>query len=668
MSSRPEPEVIEAIEDGTVLLTRRVEIYEKDGETPWYPEGPGVEGVPRLLQGGSVSLEYGRDERRLLDVMLDNFDNLLKPHPGGFWYDKIIKPYRGVYLGDGSIREWQLGEFMIDNIDQENFPHHVKVVGRDYTKKMILSKLVHSTSFDASVKLHELVFALAANSGVAKLERLPSNTPELGKKLDVERGTDRWSIAKDAAQSKGYDLYFDSEGYLRLELFPDPALGAVEWTFKTGPQGNLASYSRSINDSELYNVVLVVGETPEDGALPFYYLAKNKEPSSPTNIEALGERMAPVITLASAASVKDCRIAARNFLKVAGLESYNMNFSSILYPWLEVGIVTNILEPDRLLTDPTRYLLTNLTIPLDLGPASGQAKRITIVGELHLPDEDEEVPPEEVPDDPGDPDEPEEEPTDPVEPPDNPSGNTEEVRITTYNLGFGRATAKVVNSLELLAGYSDIICIQEGADAIEALQKFLRKNDAWRIWKGNSNPKQAVSILYRKGLGKVTGKKHYLAHKRKFVGNRGVTPTISDKYVTRLEIKLDITGRTINVFNTHMLPSVTRSRKSLGAEEYQRRRDHFQKHLSELTQRIDAAGGLKFGCGDYNATPPFSLLNPLWNSVTLDHNFDTHGNRCIDFVYHANHGAIAVLDTKKTHAGLSSDHDAVTVTYGIRKA
>lgn len=96
MSSRvPSLEVMQAIEAGLTKVTRRVELYESDGATPYYPNRS-EEDLFRLISG-NVSIDSSRSERRSLDILLSNSDNNLRPNADdGFWYDKIIRPFRGI--------------------------------------------------------------------------------------------------------------------------------------------------------------------------------------------------------------------------------------------------------------------------------------------------------------------------------------------------------------------------------------------------------------------------------------------------------------------------------------------------------------------------------------------------------------------------------------------
>jgi hypothetical protein len=570
----------------------------------------------------------------------------------------------------GSIEktwETQVGEFVIDGISDQNFPSSIHVVGRDYTKRMALSKIPDSLTFSSSTKVHQVVEALASNASIGKL-KLPTNSPPLGTDLAVERGTSRWDIARDACAAKSIDLYFDALGRLVMNPYPDPAVGPIEVVFETGPKvGNISKIDRSTNDSEIFNDIIVIGERPnEENALPYYGRATNKVESSPTNINRIGTRT-KVVTLSSLGSDAEARQLARQTLKVSALESYELSIEALSYPWLDVGIVGQIKDPDALPTEPSRYLIDSMNLNLGLGTSTITGKRVTMVGtidEVPDPEPDPEDPP--VPDVPDTPDTPEPPPA--TEPEPETPTNTEELRVATYNIsGIGTGNS-VITSIENIMAESDLIGIQEGGDQGKIFAQILARNPQWGLWKGDNLSKQESAIFYRKSKGKVVFQKGYLAHERQFVGNNGVSSTIQPKYVMRLDLELNITGRRITHVNTHMLPSATRSRESLGAAEYAARRAHYTKHMQKLTDVIDASTSLLVGTGDMNSTPTFPLNDPLFARVTMSHSFDTLGNRLVDFVYKRNHNAISVVSSKKlTAPTIRSDHDCVIVTYKIRK-
>lgn len=288
------------------------------------------------------------------------------------------------------IRDWkprgeweaQVGEFMIDSFSEANAPRIMKVSCRDMTKRMLTSKLENSLSFAAGTPIVTIVKALAANAGITKV-RLPDiGNKTLASRIDLERGTPRWQVCKDICVANGYELYFDMQGYLVMRAFIDPSFGPISHTFKTGKisdGGNLVSYERSADDSRLFNHVIVIGDRGSDSLAPFFAERKNTNPASRTNIARIGDRLMDPIQGTYFTSQYQVDSTANNMLKVAALESYNVNFSSIFYQWLDVGEVVEFLEPDRYVTDPTRFLLDTLNLPMGLGPMSGTAKRVTMI-------------------------------------------------------------------------------------------------------------------------------------------------------------------------------------------------------------------------------------------------------------------------------------------------
>lgn len=320
---------------------------------------------------------------------------------GGRWFDLHLPNVTGTQImkllkaGINWTRNYQptdsweiqLGEFVIDNITEANFPHQIKITGRDYTKKCLTSKFENAVTFAAGTSLLDLIKGIASNAGISKF-KLPQMPEALTSSISADRGTERWAVMKDAADANGYEIFFDNQGYLTMRKYLDPSFSPTTATFKTGASGNLVSYERSLNDSRLYNHVVVWGD-PADGEedrLPYFGEARNTEPSSPTHIRQPGETSGledRLYTFASTFFTSDqqCQDLALAWLKIHALESYELSVGAIYYPWLEAGEIVEILDPDRLDTDPTRFLMDSITFPLGLGPMSLTAKRVTYVGD-----------------------------------------------------------------------------------------------------------------------------------------------------------------------------------------------------------------------------------------------------------------------------------------------
>lgn len=388
----PSDRVIAELTGGLVRIIRRVEIYESDGETKW-----DIPYWDRRLSQGSVTVDRDRDERRACDFLLDNTDRRLKNDPyDGFWYDKILKAYWGIKYFDYTLNKWRkwetpLGVFMIDRIDFDRFPNVVKVTGRDYTKKCLITSLSNTLSFPIGVPVEDIIRAVAANAGITKFA-LPSTGAAYSKDLVFTRGTDRWKVMTQLADTISCELFFRPDGTLTMKQYPDPTLDPIAWSFTQGSGGTLIKYAKSSNDSRIFNHIIVTGATiggePDSLASSvtgntvsevIFAEAKNEDSGSPTNIARIGDRVYPYqsdlfTTVAQAQDFAD------TMLRVASLEEYSMSFESLIIPWLNASDIVEIRQPEDDEYTPNRFLLSNFTIPMGLGSMSGTARRVTVTG------------------------------------------------------------------------------------------------------------------------------------------------------------------------------------------------------------------------------------------------------------------------------------------------
>lgn len=388
----PPDNVIRELTGGLVRIHRRVEIYEADGTTQF-----DIANWDSRLIDGSVTVDRERDEKRACDFTLDNTDKALKNDPnGGFWYDKILKAFWGIKYFDfdfGAWRRWEtpLGEFMIDRIDEARFPNSVKVTGRDYAKKCIVSDLTQSLTFPQGVAVETIIQALAANAGISKFA-LPLTGNAYSQDLVYTRGTPRWQIIKQLADVIGYEVFFRADGYLTMRVYPDPTLSPVAWSFTEDAGGSLVDFSKSSNDANVFNHIIVTGAAlgaePDDlgGAVTgdsvsevVFAEARNDDVSSPTRISRIGDR-SKTYESDLFTTVSQAQDYADTMLRIASLEEYSMDFTSLVIPFIDAGDIIEIRQPDDDLYTPSRFLLSNYTIPMTLGPMTGTARRTTVVG------------------------------------------------------------------------------------------------------------------------------------------------------------------------------------------------------------------------------------------------------------------------------------------------
>lgn len=361
------PEFLAALLGPATQVTRRVDIYEEDAVTPFMMDAPFME--------GGVQVDMTRAERRIFDLTLDNRDGSLDFYPDGFWYDKVIKMYRGIEY-EGNVWETQIGQFIIDTSKTQDFPHSIAINGRDFTAKLMEAEFEGATSYAATVELDDLIKALAYKGQVDKF-RIPPTSIQLGKTYMFEGGTKIWDAIVEICTAFGYEVFFDAWGYLVMRSFQDPITAPVAWLFETGPFGNLAQFSKSTNQTRIKNHVVVTGKTTSD--IPIYRAVTNMDLNSPTSVPRLKRTKTYKFNSGFVTTDSQALALAQQLLKVQSLESYDLNFSSVVLPWLEAGVIVAFDDPNPAPGDPDKFLLSSFNIPMALGPMSGNARRVTVV-------------------------------------------------------------------------------------------------------------------------------------------------------------------------------------------------------------------------------------------------------------------------------------------------
>lgn len=345
-------------------IIRRVNIYESDGTTLWRGDVSVID--------GAVTVDESRAERRLFDLTVESPDGEFSSDPEAFWYDKIIKPYRGVVLDDGTEETWQLGEFMVDQIREQNYPSTVQIMGRDYTKKCTNSKFEFATTFAQGLSLEVVIKDIASNAGITKFI-FPGEDKQLEREFMFEAGTERWTAIVELATNYGYELFFDAQGYLVMREPRDPVTDASVWRFETEASdvGSVVSWVKVSKDTRLYNHVVVVGE--KDGVPVAWAEAKNEDPGSPSRIARIGDRLYRY-TSAFISTDEQAQDVADKFLRVHALEEWTLDLAVLVFPWLEAGEVVEFNQDGV-----TRWRMSSFNVPFGLEAMGINARRVEVV-------------------------------------------------------------------------------------------------------------------------------------------------------------------------------------------------------------------------------------------------------------------------------------------------
>jgi hypothetical protein len=321
---------------------------------------------------------------------------IIRNGTGGYWIDirlpnlngaesrKLLAAALTYAKNVVPIKTWttQMGEFYIDRISEANFPDSVKITSRDATKKLMNSKLSRTSVFTSGTSLRDFVSGQLSLGGIATSKmKLDIGEETLTSEMSFSAGASRWEMIKSSLESFGYERFFDAFGNFVVRKFLDPSMSPVVHSFGVGADGNLVSFERSVNDSRIYNRVIVTAAPADADANPigYYGEARVTDANSPTHESRIGDRVLTVDAPWIASDIEAVELANTR-LQVTALESYELSFESIYYPWLECGEIVRITDPDALDFEPDRFLLDSISYPLALGPMGGTGKRVTYVG------------------------------------------------------------------------------------------------------------------------------------------------------------------------------------------------------------------------------------------------------------------------------------------------
>ena len=268
------------------------------------------------------------------------------------------------------------------------------------------------------------------------------------------------------------------------------------------------------------------------------------------------------------------------------------------------------------------------------------------------------------------------------------------IRIATFNTDATNRAKRAIKDLKALAAQGpDIIALQELANPDR--KQFIRasltdcETCIYDIYMPAVAVPGSTPILYRSDRFALEAAETVQVTKPTYVGPRGAGPsTIRAKFVNMVRLRDLTSGRALNLFNNHTVPSV--QGRNGGPNTHNRKRlNIYRKHMTGLrafmTRVKEASGGLMFVTGDLNVNyrkdrvlqPP---LFPYYNmtQMKMRASFDplgeprigTHtlgnGNdtRLIDYVYSARRPAITPV-AQQILTGLNADHRPLLVDFTL---
>lgn len=333
-----------------------------------------ADGTRPAAISGSVTLDSRAASRGRFDLTLVDDGSLgLIPTTAADLlapYGNEVKIHRGLVLPDGTIETPSVGIFRIDaaNIEDTAAALTIALSGLDRSARVIDAKFEEPFEVAAGTNIETAILAVVQVAIPDVVTVFPGSlfvTPQ----LRAEEGSDRWKFAQDIATACGLELYFDGDGYLRLEA---TAAGDIVATLAEGPGGVLLSASRGWTRADTFNRVIATGENTSEAA-PARGVATDNDPTSPTYYYGPFGKVPRFYASSFIATDEQAVVAATTLLLRQLGTTQTANFGVICDPSLEPGDTVRVTRLRAGIDEDN--VIDSLTIPLGVEqPMTGQTR------------------------------------------------------------------------------------------------------------------------------------------------------------------------------------------------------------------------------------------------------------------------------------------------------
>ena len=336
--------------------------------------------LTNFLVDGNVDVDTERGTRRTAEVTIMNptaeFTPALKgfesdsPWAGLVYVNRVIRLHRGVYIGD-EPEYVPIGTFLVDNaqVTVERNTSLVTLTLSDMWKKLSKSYLSKPKKWVADTPYNDIIEEILSDAGadepltpnIADLSGRDAEDRKIDVKLTLEEGDSRGERLKELTTAWDIDAFYDPRGRFTTQDRTSPRDKEVVWRFYSSPDndGMLASITRSFNDDNLFNHVVVIGGTVQN---PIREEQKDEDPASKFNIETIGDRVL---------LIKDDKLTSQNKVlrrlddewKMRTKISETTEVDVVCNPALEGDDVVKITEETYARVDQS-YRLLRFNVPL----------------------------------------------------------------------------------------------------------------------------------------------------------------------------------------------------------------------------------------------------------------------------------------------------------------
>lgn len=238
-----------------------------------------VDSFEGVATDGSISIDAESVHRRSgnITLIVDESKDLLPSPTSSVWLDKRCGIYIGMEDYDDETVWFNLGRFAMSSVDVDvsDANKTVRIELKDYMA-FLDGTLGGELSHQIRIPRGDSTISYALRSVLSELGRV--SVDDIGIDgvegiipYDIEKpsGSTVYDIAKELIDLyKGYDFYFNADGYLVVERVRDHRRSPVIETFNGDERDLTISRSTTFDFSNIRNTVWVWGDQNDDGTQP----------------------------------------------------------------------------------------------------------------------------------------------------------------------------------------------------------------------------------------------------------------------------------------------------------------------------------------------------------------------------------------------------------------
>jgi hypothetical protein len=322
-----------------------------------------IQGQVQLEDNGS-----GAPSRSTSIVIYDEKGAYLPDPTKPIWFGRTVKVYYGITASGQTDPDYTLiGTFHAKGVKASGSSQArtVTITGVDLSYPVSKARFLISGSIDAATKVTDQIRTLLSDIGYTRFNFTVSST--LCSAQTYSRSDDRWALCTSLATAAGLILYFDVNGIPTLTIKPDATTQPVAWKYDTTDETTLPllSATREVTDDQVYNHILVVGESGDSGT---FGEAKITDRNDPFYVGDAGENDIPYFIITSSSTSNDDAAArAQQQLAISKKPFDVVTLNIFPNPYMEYGDIVYVKE---LLTGiDGNYVLDTATLSFDRSTA-----------------------------------------------------------------------------------------------------------------------------------------------------------------------------------------------------------------------------------------------------------------------------------------------------------